>query len=150
MKRMASFLFLLLPSVAVAEVSDKMATIPEVFIQGAIAATIAFALSRFRWWLVLIAAGWALLLAAGVYGLWEEKHMREAVLHEQGIKYFAALLAELGCVVAGGALGAFLNRRAWRAQQAIPADVQAPPGFTAPARLRVVQPRRWTTGERTC
>ncbi|WP_139250067.1 hypothetical protein [Hydrocarboniphaga daqingensis] len=122
---MSSLLLLLLPSVAVAEVSDKMATIPEVLIQGAIAAAIAFAVSRLRWWLALIAAGWALLLAVGVYGLWEERHMREAVLHQQGIKYFAALLAEVGCVVAGGAFGAVLNRRAWRAQQAVPADVSA-------------------------
>ncbi|RAP57078.1 hypothetical protein [Oleiagrimonas sp. MCCC 1A03011] len=126
MKRKASLLLLLLPSVAVAEVSDKMATIPEVLVQGAVAAAIAFAVSRFRWWLVFIAASWALLLAVGAYGLWEEKHMREAVLHEQGIKYFVALSAEFGCVVASGVLGAFLNRRARRAQQGVQRD-----GFAA-------------------
>ena len=127
MKRKAWLLLFLLPSVAVAEVSDKMATIPEVLIQGAAAAAIAFAVSRFRWWLIFIAAGWALLLTVGACGLWEEKHMREAVLHEQGIKYFAAFLAEVGCVVAGGVFGALLNRRAWRAQQGVQRDGVVPP-----------------------
>jgi len=90
MKWMLLFL-LILPSVAFAEVSDKMPSIPEIMIKGIVIAVVVFVAGRFKWWLGLVLLPIAVLFVVGAISLWNEAGMREALLKEQGWVYFGAL-----------------------------------------------------------
>ncbi len=84
---------LLLPSIAIAEVSDKMPSLFLVLGQGLLVAIVLFALSWFRWWLVFVGVLVAAFLFTGTIELWRDTPMREALLREQGLRYFFALAA---------------------------------------------------------
>ena len=101
---------------AFAEVSDKMHTIPELLGQSAIVAVLVFLICLWRWWLALFASALPILFFFGTYGLWQEVAMRRALLQEQGLIYFVAMLVAdtlvLVGVVAGGAV-AWRRRWTW-------------------------------------
>lgn len=100
----------LFPITSAAEVSDKIPPIPEILTYGFVIGVVAMLLSWLRWWLTVPAVFVAAFLALGIYGFWEEPYMREAVLHEQGFVYFAALAAQAAMVLVGAAIGLRLGR----------------------------------------
>ena len=103
------------PAVAVAEVSDKIASIPVIWVQGAIIGAIVSFAAWFRWWLAFPAVLFALFLVFGMLDLWADPYMREAILHEHGSVYFVTLASEIALIVIGAAFGAWFgyarNRR---------------------------------------
>ena len=101
----------LLPSLALAEVSDKMPSLLAVLAQGLLVAVFVFALSWFRWWLVIVGLSITTFLVTGTISLWRETPMREALLHEQGLSYFVALAATDLLTLIAAALGAVAG---WR------------------------------------
>jgi hypothetical protein len=108
---MALLVLLTSPSVVLAEVSDKMLPIPLVVTQGVAFATVALALAWYRWWLAVLGIGFGLLMVIGTVELWREVHMREALIHEQGVRYFVALAAGDLLVVIASVVGAVVGRR---------------------------------------
>ena len=111
------------PSIALAEVSDKMPTIAYILVQAVGVASVAFFLSWFRWWLVFLGLAACLFFIVGTISLWQEIPMREALLKEQGGEYFWALVIADTTVLAASVFGARLS---WRqrnaAQPIIPPD----------------------------
>ncbi|MCP3848822.1 MAG: hypothetical protein GY694_01100, partial [Gammaproteobacteria bacterium] len=79
---------LLIPGIAVAEVSDKMATQQSILMTGVIVGIVAMLSGYFKWWISLIFLLFVILTVIGTISLWNEYHMREALLHEQGWQYF--------------------------------------------------------------
>jgi hypothetical protein len=123
MKAPALFISLLFPSLAFAEVSDKMPSILVILLQGLVTAALLFALSRFRWWLVVPGVLVSAFFIVGTIELWREVPMREALLHEQGPKYFFALAVGDLLMLSASVLGAALSwRRRHVAQPIIPPD----------------------------
>jgi len=107
---------------ALAEVSDKMHTIPALLGQGAIVAALVFLLCLWRWWLALFASALPILLFFGTYGLWQEVAMRQALLQEQGLVYFVAMLVADTLVFAGVVAGGAVAWRRRAAQQGTQAE----------------------------
>jgi hypothetical protein len=123
MKAFARLIALLSPSLALAEVSDKMLSISTVLLQGSVVAGLLFALSWFRWWLVVLGVLVSAFFIVGTIELWHEVAMRDALLNEQGSKYFVALAATDLLALAASVLGAVFGWRKRRpAQPIIPPD----------------------------
>jgi len=122
MKKLAMLFGFLWQTSAFAEVSDKMHTIPELLGQGALVALVVFLLSLWRWWLALIALPAPILFFVGTYSLWLEVPMRQALIHEQGMVYFVAMLVADTLVLLGVVVGGALAWRRRAAQQGIQAD----------------------------
>jgi type VI protein secretion system component VasK len=111
MRSRALAVILLLPNLAIAEVSDKMPSLFAVLGQGLLVAALLFSLSWFRWWFVVVGALVTVFLITGTIELWREAAMRDALLHEQGLRYFVALAATDLLALLATAAGAVL---AWR------------------------------------
>jgi len=88
-----------------------MPSVPEIAGFGLLVATLLFAVSRFRWWLVIVGLLVSVLLIAGSVELWCDKPMRKALLHEQGPIYFVALASTDLFALIASALGAVIS---WR------------------------------------
>ncbi|MEK7884596.1 MULTISPECIES: hypothetical protein [Methyloversatilis] len=95
---------LLIPTLAAAEVSDKIPTIGFLLLQGILFGAAALALAGFRWWLALLGMGLGAIMLWGTWDLWQEPYMRTAILNEQGMVYFFSAAAS-SLLVAVGALG---------------------------------------------
>lgn len=123
MKAFALFIVLLSPNLALAEVSDKMPSISAVLLQGALVAALLFVLSWFRWWLVALGVLVSAFFIIGTIELWRDTPMRDALLNEQGSKYFVALAATDLLALASSILGAVFSwRKRHHAQPIIPPD----------------------------
>ena len=102
-----ALLLLLLPTTVLAEVSDKMPTITNIIVQGLVISAGIFIAGWFRWWLGALLFPVFILFVIGTISLWNEVHMRQALLHEQGWIYFGALALQdllIGLAVVVGAL----------------------------------------------
>ena len=77
------------PLIAFAEVSDKIPSISSMLVSSVLIGIGLLFTGRFRWWLNVF----LLLYPIGVIGLhisdWNEIPMREAIIEEQGLIYFA-------------------------------------------------------------
>jgi hypothetical protein len=71
-----------------AEVSDKIASIPQMWLQGFLFGGIGFLLSTKKWWLSLIGFILVFAMASGTYDMQTDKFMSAAVINEQGEGYF--------------------------------------------------------------
>lgn len=100
---------LLFSGPSAAEVSDKIPSISEMIWWGLALGLATLVLCCFRWWFSCLAVLLAIFLALGVFGLWEEPYMREAVLHEQGIEYFVVMGAQSALVLLGAGVGSWLS-----------------------------------------
>ena len=100
-----------IPSTVLAEVSDKIPSIPNIYISAICVGLAAFSLSWFRWWFVFLGLAAGVFFAIGAISLWQEIGMREALISEQGNKYFVALGLEPVIVILGAILGFMLARR---------------------------------------
>jgi hypothetical protein len=102
---------------ALAEVSEKFATIPEIFLQGLIASIVGFFLARWRIWLVAVGIAAGALLFSRISLLWYDVHMGEALIAEQGYVYFVAIGFSGLAVIASSILGALLWLREYSAAE---------------------------------
>jgi hypothetical protein len=102
---------------AFAEVSDKMPSIWQLWLQGGVIAVLLFALGRIRLWTAAIAVAVAFFIAFGSYDMVNDEHVGRAVRAEQGTPYVAAAYGSAAlCIVAGAAavVGALRARRSRR------------------------------------
>ena len=99
-----SLAMVLIPE-AHAEVSDKMPTIAELWIQGAIIGAALFFAARWKVWLAVISLTVAVLLAYGAYDLVNDPYIGPAIRAEQGARYVAAAygsgIIPVGAVILG-------------------------------------------------
>ena len=96
---------------AVAEVSDKMQSITEILLTGICILLVAIGVGFIRWWLSAIFVIVGLLFTVGHISLWQDIHMRNALLGEQGWYYFGALGLEQLLIYAGALGGIYLGRK---------------------------------------
>lgn len=94
-----------IPSVAFAEVSDKVPSISIVLILGLLIGSGLILLGLFRWWLNVLLMPIAILLIAENISLWNETAMRESLIHEQGWIYFGALAIQGVFILTGAITG---------------------------------------------
>jgi hypothetical protein len=88
-----------------------MPSIGQLLVQGFLFGAVALSLAWFRWWLGIIGLAFAALMLWGTFDLWGEPHMREAVLIEQGLKYFVISVIGALLVMVGSLTGAVLGYR---------------------------------------
>lgn len=100
---------LLVPAVALAEVSDKLPSIWLLLLQGILFGAISLFMSLFRWWLGFIGIALAMLMISGTYDLWQEPYLRDAITNEQGIKYFTISITGALLVMIGSLNGMILG-----------------------------------------
>jgi hypothetical protein len=107
----ASTLVALYAPAILAEVSDKIPSFTRLWIQGASAAIVGFLVARFTrwWWLVPIA--FAALLLFGAWDMFADKHLAEAIRHEQGPNYELAAWISAALPIAATLLGYLARRR---------------------------------------
>jgi hypothetical protein len=105
--RVILLFLVLVPVSAWAEVSDKIPSIFQMWVQGIIFGVICFYLASKKWWLAIVGVGLSIILFAGVYDMEADKYMRQAVINEQGETYLiygylssfvVLLLAVLGII----------------------------------------------------
>ena len=96
---------------ALAEVSDKMPSITEILLTGICIFMVAIGVSFIRWWLSVIFVFIGALFTIGHFSLWQDIHMRNALLNEQGWYYFGALGVEQFLIYVGAFGGIYLGRK---------------------------------------
>ena len=90
----------LLASPAFAEVSDKILSVPGMWVQAILIGCVAIFAGRFRWWLGLPFMVLPIVIALGAFGLRHASELGREIIKEQGESYFvnfyaSALLAAL-------------------------------------------------------
>ena len=100
-----------LPQPALAEVSDKMTTIPAMWIQGLVVAIVLFLLVRRHIW----ASGFGVLVvvffAYASYSTFDDPYIGPAIIKEQGWPYVTAAYGSTALMGLGLLGGIYLNRR---------------------------------------
>jgi hypothetical protein len=107
----AAIAFWLWPGAALAEVSDKAASIPEHWLVATPAAALLFFAASFRWWLALPLGIVPTVLVSGSLDMTLDHQFGGALWHEQGFPYFLSLWSSDVFVVAALVLGGY---RGWR------------------------------------
>jgi hypothetical protein len=107
----ASTLVALYAPAIVAEVSDKIPSFARLWIQGAGAAIVGLLAARYTrwWWLVPIA--FAALLLFGTWDMFADKHLAEAIRHEQGANYELVAWISAAFPIAATLVGYLVRRR---------------------------------------
>lgn len=77
------------PLPAYAEASDKIASMPAMWVQAAVFGCIGFYLASKKWWLSVVGFVSFFAMATGTYDMQSDKFMEAAVVKEQGEIYFA-------------------------------------------------------------
>ena len=115
MKNLAALL-ICFPSIAFAEVSDKMASIPALWLQGTVGAVILFALGRYSY--VLAALGFLVCIfwLIGTYETFADPYIGPAIRYEQGVPYVFAAYGSSAMLFLG--LGAGFVQRLRRKRHA--------------------------------
>jgi hypothetical protein len=96
---------------AFAEVSDKMPSITEILFTGIGLFALAFGVGFIRWWLSVVFVLVGVLYSVGYVSLWQDLHMRNALLNEQSWHYFGALGIEQLLIYAGACGGIYIGRK---------------------------------------
>ena len=76
-----------MPVAVHAEVSDKMATIPQLRMQGIIVAVVLLAMVRWSAWFSILAFAVIAFFGAATYETFADPYVGPAILNEQGIPY---------------------------------------------------------------
>jgi hypothetical protein len=105
------FYMLLIPTIAAAEVSDKIPSMGFILGQGVVFAAVALVLSWFRWWFAFLGVGVGVLMLSGIWDMWQESYMRTAILNEQGPQYFVVAVVGALLVLGGAFGGVVLGKR---------------------------------------
>src|SRR5262245_56767860 len=101
---------LLVPMRAFAEVSDKVVSIPEVWLWSGLGAVVAYAASRYRLWAGLLVSPAAALVSGAAIATVMDPHVGPAVVEEQGWPYVATAYGSLGSIVLAVVAGTYLRR----------------------------------------
>lgn len=97
-----------------AEVSDKMPSIAQLWLQGGLLAALMFGFGRLRVWTAVIAIVLACFLAIGSYDMVNDEHVGRAIRAEQGSPYVAAAYGSASLCLfaaAAAAISAVRSRR---------------------------------------
>ena len=105
------FLLLLLPLPAFAEVSDKVASIPQLWITAAVAGSVAFLAGRYRFVLGVVLFPISLLLILSVLEPVLDPFVGPAIVLEQGRSYLVAAYGSIALLLALHVAGLWLS---WR------------------------------------
>ena len=114
LSRLTLLLLALLPVPALAEVSDKVASIPQLWLTGAFAGVVAFLASRYR-----VALG-AILLPVSAFFVFaglepiRDPYVGPAIISEQGPIYVVAVYGSTIILLALHVAGLWLGWRRWR------------------------------------
>lgn len=114
--RAAAVALLLLAAPAFAEVSDKMPTLLEIFVQGVLLAIVVVVLSLVRWWFGILGVCLGLLMLFGTVELHQFDPVGASLVIEQGQRYFLVMYSMDILVVVSGVFSAFAVRR-WHSRR---------------------------------
>lgn len=99
-----------IPSIVLAEVSDKLPSLATVVTLGIFLGIGFFLLTMYRWWFCLVLLPVFFVLVSENVNLWNEEPIREAILKEQGWIYFAILFARDALIMAALIGGAIIGK----------------------------------------
>lgn len=99
-----------IPSIVLAEVSDKLPSLVMVVTLGIFLGIGFFLLTMYRWWFSLVLLPVFFVLVSENVNLWNEEPIREAILKEQGWIYFAILFARDALIMAALIGGAIIGK----------------------------------------
>lgn len=99
-----------IPSIVLAEVSDKLPSLATVVTLGIFLGIGFFLLTMYRWWFCLVLLPVFFVLVSENVNLWNEEPIREAILKEQGWIYFAILFARDALIMAALIVGAIIGK----------------------------------------
>ena len=101
------------PSVARAEVSDKIPSIPSLWLGPLAYGGLALLLTRFRWWLCFALIPLTLILAGASFSeLIRDPDIGPAILREQGVPYVASVYGSVALLIAMQAVAVWVGLRA--------------------------------------
>lgn len=101
------FILFTVPSEALAEVSDKIPSILNIWIFGVVGTVVLFVLAYFSRWLFFLGLGFVGIMTYGSISMITEPHLGEAIIREQGLKYPVSLFAT-DLLMLCGAVGGYL------------------------------------------
>ena len=99
MKTIFTITLILIPSLAFAEVSDKMPSISKILFEGMIVGCVGFLLGRFRIWTGAIFFIFTLFFCIGTYGLISDPFVGKAIIAEQGAPYLIAVYGSIALMI---------------------------------------------------
>ena len=102
---------LLVPGMALAEVSDKIPSMVNLVVSGLVVSVLAFILAIRNLKLALINVLILAWFLEGFWWLWSDAALREAVLHEQGGIYFVLLIGRILLLLLASILGVWFKLR---------------------------------------
>jgi hypothetical protein len=111
MNILISFVLLFLSFSAFAEVSDKMASIPELWSHGFIVGLLIYFLTVWRIGFVFLGGLFVMFFAFAAYDTLNSPFIGEAIIKEQGIPYIFASYSATVIVTICSILGVIKNKR---------------------------------------
>jgi putative exporter of polyketide antibiotics len=111
MHKLPIFLFLLLPQIVFAEVSDKIASISLMWMDGLVFGVIGLTLAYKKWWLVFLGILVSLVFISAAYDLETDQYLKEAILREQGVTYFIHAYVSAALIMALSVIGLWYGRK---------------------------------------
>lgn len=111
MRKQFLVMLLVTPLSAHAEVSDKMASIPELWIQGIVCAVILLALVRWSVWFSILAIITITVFSVATYETFADPFIGPAIMKEQGVAYAVSSYGSVVVMFTGFVIGVVLNRR---------------------------------------
>ena len=110
----ATGLYLMTPP-AFAEVSDKILSVPGMWVQALLIGCAAILAGRFRWWLGLPFMVLPIVIALSTFGLRHGSELGPAIIKEQGESYFLNFYASAFLAAAMVGIGIWMG---WRRRKA--------------------------------
>jgi hypothetical protein len=110
MKKLLTFTALIISFGAVAEVSDKMATIPELWLQGFLFGVPVYFLTAWRKGFLILGVLLTVFFAYAAYATLSDPYVGVGIIKEQGTPYIIASYSAAAIIVLCSALGLIKNR----------------------------------------
>jgi hypothetical protein len=111
MNKLISFVLLFLSFNALAEVSDKMASIPELWLHGMIVGLLIYFLTVWRIGFVILGGLFIAFFAFAAYDTLNSPFIGEAIIKEQGVPYIVASYSATVIISICSILGVIKNKR---------------------------------------
>lgn len=96
---------------AMAEVSDKIVSVPGMWFQGLFFSGVAFLLASKKWWLSVVGVAFSMFLVSAVYDMQADENLKRSIILEQGNNYFLHGYSAYGLVAIGSISGLWLRFR---------------------------------------
>lgn len=119
-KRLIGVVLLLFAAPVSAEVSEKMLSVPGMWVQAVLIGCVAILVGRFRWWLGLPFMVLPIVIALSTFGLRHTSGLGPDIIKEQGESYFLNFYASalLAAVLVG--MGIWIG---WRRRRRLSEDI---------------------------